>query len=114
MNFIDREINLKLEKEFTSVKSPFESLIKDENLKNVNIICWIPHEVSSLVQIGWEDGLIEDLEKFLQDTIPKNKWKKHDEPGTPFRHNFQDHIKTVFIVNVNNLKEFIRVISYQS
>ena len=55
----------------------------EEKLKNANIVCWVPHEVSSLVQIGWEEGLIKDLEKFLGDIAPPGRWTEHDEPGTP-------------------------------
>ena len=101
MKTVDREINLSLKKQFTSLKNHFEELIKEENLKDANIFCWVPHEVSSLVQIGWEDGLIEDLEKFLEDTAPAGKWTKHDEPGTPFGKNFYHHIRTKLIGSVS-------------
>ena len=94
METIDREINLHLEKQLTSLKGEFDKLIKEEKLKNANLVCWVPHEVSSLVQIGWEDGLVEDLEKFLEDVAPPGKWTKHDESGTPFRENFHEHIRT--------------------
>ncbi len=97
MEFVDREINLQLKKQFTSVKNEIEKLIKDEKLTNANLVCWVPHDVGSLVQIGWEDGLIEDLEKFLIDTAPPGKWKKHDEPNTPFRHNFFEHVRTKLV-----------------
>jgi len=101
MEIIDKEIQLKLDQEFTSVKSRFESLIKDENLKTANIICWVPHEVSSLIQIGWEDGLIDDLKAFLKEKAPSNKWKNHDEPGTPFRYNFHEHIRAKLIGEIS-------------
>lgn len=101
MEFIDKELNLKLKEEFTSVKPLFESLIKKQKLNNANIICWAPHEVSSLIQIGWEDGLIDDLKDFLKDKAPKGKWMNHDEPNTPFRHNFFEHIRTKLIGNVS-------------
>lgn len=48
MKFKDVEIKLKLDREFTSLKSRLESLVKEEKLNNANIICWVPHEVSSL------------------------------------------------------------------
>jgi len=99
MEYIDKEIKLELKKEFTSVKSVFESLVKELNVNNANIVCWVPHEVSSLVQIGWEDGLIEDLKDFLGDIALKGRWKKHDEPGTPFRYNFFEHIRNKLIGN---------------
>ena len=94
MEVIDREISLHLEKQLTSVKAELEKLVKEEKLKEANLVLWIPHEVSSLVQIGWEDGLIEDLDDFLEDIVPKNKWVKHDEPGTPYRHNFFEHMRS--------------------
>jgi len=83
MKIIDREINLNLDRMFTSLKSELERVIREEKLKNANIVCWVPHEVSSLVQIGWEEGLIKDLEKFLGDIAPPGRWTEHDEPGTP-------------------------------
>ena len=101
MKIIDKELNLKLKDEFTSVKSLFESLIKKNKLKNANITCWVPHEVSSLIQIGWEDGLLDDLKDFLRDKAPKGKWVKHDEPNTPFRHNFYEHIRSKLIGNIS-------------
>ncbi|MDA2922476.1 YjbQ family protein [Patescibacteria group bacterium AH-259-L07] len=101
MNVIDKELNLELKDEFTSVKSLFESLIKENKLNNANIICWVPHEVSSLIQIGWEDGLLDDLKDFLNDKAPKGKWMKHDEPDTPFRHNFYEHIRSKLVGNIS-------------
>ena len=101
MEYIDKEINLKLSKQFTSVKDVFENLIKEEGLIDANLVCWVPHEVSSLIQVGWEDGLLEDLESFLDDTAPANKWKQHDEPGTPFRYNFFEHIRGKLVGNVS-------------
>jgi len=101
MKVIDREIKLRLKKMLTSLKEEFEKIIKEENLKNANIVCWVPHEVASLIQIGWESGLLEDLEKFLSDIVPSGKWTKHDEPGTPFRKNFHEHIRTKLIGSVS-------------
>lgn len=101
MKYIDKELDLKLTKKFTSVKVMFEKLIKDEGLVDANIVCWVPHEVSSLIQMGWEDGLVEDLDKFLEDTAPENKWMNHDEPGTPFRYNFFEHIRSKIVGNVS-------------
>lgn len=101
MQVIDKEIELELKEEFTSVKSLFESLVKENNLNNANIVCWVPHEVSSLIQIGWEDGLLDDLKDFLNDKAPKGKWMKHDEPDTPFRHNFYEHIRSKLVGNVS-------------
>jgi len=101
MKTIDKEINLHLERQFTSLRGDFEKLIEEEKLKDANITCWVPHEVSSLVQIGWEEGLIEDLEKFLEDTAPSGKWTRHDESGTPFGKNFHHHIRTKLIGSVS-------------
>lgn len=42
-----------------------------------------------------------ELEKFLSDTAPAGKWTKHDEPGTPFRKNFHEHIRTKLIGSVS-------------
>jgi secondary thiamine-phosphate synthase enzyme len=101
MKIIDREINLNLDRMFTSLKNKLEGIIKEEKLKNANIVCWVPHEVSSLVQIGWEPGLLEDLEKFLSDIAPSGKWIKHDEPGTPFGKNFHEHIRTKLVGSIS-------------
>ena len=101
MKYKDKEINLKLSKQFTSVKGLFEKMVNEENLTDANLVCWVPHEVSSLIQIGWEDGLIEDLEAFLNDTAPENKWIEHDEPNTIFRHNFFEHIRSKLVGNVS-------------
>jgi len=101
MKIIDREINLNLGKMFTSLKSELEKVIKEEKLKNANIVCWVPHEVSSLIQIGWEEGLIKDLEKFFEDIAPPGKWIEHDESGTPFGKNFFEHIRTKLVGSVS-------------
>ncbi len=101
MEVIDKEIKLELKEEFTFVKSLFESLVQENNLNNANIVCWVPHEVSSLIQIGWEDGLLDDLKDFLNDKAPKGKWMKHDEANTPFRHNFYEHIRSKLVGNVS-------------
>jgi len=101
MNIIDKELNLNLKEEFTSVKTLFENLIKEYKLKDANLTCWVPHEVSSLIQIGWEDGLLDDLKEFLKDTAPKNKWMNHDEPDTAFRHNFHEHIRSKLVGNIS-------------
>lgn len=101
MEFIDKEIKLKLDQEFTSVKSRLEALVKEEGLNNANIVCWVPHEVSSLIQVGWEDGLIDDLKSFLVDKAPPGKWMKHDEPDTPFRHNFFEHIRAKLVGSIS-------------
>ncbi len=98
---LDKELNLELEEEFTSIVDLLKDVIKKEKLKNANIICFVPHEVSSLVYIGWEDGLIEDLRDCLRDLLPENKWKHHDEPDTPFRHNFYEHIRSKLIGNTS-------------
>jgi secondary thiamine-phosphate synthase enzyme len=101
MEFIDKEIKLELKEEFTSVKSLFKAFIRENDLKNANLVCWVPHEVSSLIQIGWEDGLLDDLKDFLNDKAPKGKWIKHDEPGTHFRYNFYEHIRSKLVGNVS-------------
>lgn len=49
MKFKDVEIKLKLDREFTSVKSRLESFVKAEKLNDANIIYWVPYEVSSLI-----------------------------------------------------------------
>lgn len=101
MEFFDKEIKLELKEEFTSVKDIFNDFIKENKLFNANIVCFVPHEVSSLIQIGWEDGLIDDLKDFLSDIAPKGKWLNHDEPDTIFRHNFYEHIRTKLIGSVS-------------
>lgn len=101
MGFIDKVIKLKLKEEFTPLKSIFNNFIEENELDNANVVCWVPHEVASIVQIGWEDGLLDDLKDFLNDTAPKEKWKNHDEPGTPFRYNFHEHIRTKLVGNVS-------------
>jgi secondary thiamine-phosphate synthase enzyme len=101
MEYIDREINLQIKQQFTPIKDLFEKMIKAEELTDANIVCWVPHEVASLVQVGVEDGLTEDLEAFLADTVPQGKWLKHDEPGTPFRHNSYEHFRTKLMGNVS-------------
>lgn len=101
MEFIDKVIKLKLKEEFTPLKSIFNNFIEENELDNANVVCWVPHEVASIVQIGWEDGLLDDLKDFLNDTAPKEKWKNHDEPGTPFRYNFHEHIRTKLVGNVS-------------
>lgn len=101
MNIIDTEIHLTLTQEFTPIKDHLQKIIKDESLHTANIVCWVPHEVSSLVQIGWEDGLLEDLKDFLKHSAPAKTWKHHDEPGTPFRYNFHEHIRTKMIGTIS-------------
>lgn len=101
MDFIDKEINLTLEKDFTPVKEILDSLIKENNLVNANIICFVPHEVSSLVWIWWESWLIDDLRDFLNDNIPEWKYLNHDEPGTPYRYNFFEHMRSKLIGNTS-------------
>jgi len=101
MDIIDQEIKLTLIEEFTPIQKYIKKLIEKNNLVNANITCWVPHEVSSLIQIGWEDGLLDDLREFLRDTAPNNKWKNHDEPGTPFRYNFHQHIRSKLVGNVS-------------
>jgi secondary thiamine-phosphate synthase enzyme len=99
--FLDTEIDLVLKQEFTSVKKHFESIIKENKLNNANLVCFVPHEVSSLIQIGWEDGLLDDLKDFLIDVAPQGKYTKHDEPGTPFRHNFYEHIRAKLVGSIS-------------
>ncbi|NMB57101.1 YjbQ family protein [Candidatus Beckwithbacteria bacterium] len=101
MQIIDKEIDLNLEKVLTSVKEIFQELISQEKIKDGNLVLWVPHEVSSLIQIGWENGLTDDLINFLQDLAPEGKWTKHDEPNTPFRYNFFEHIRTKLIGTVS-------------
>lgn len=101
MKIIDQEINLELKEIFTPIKDKLEEIIKKENLTEANIVCWVPHEVSSLVQLGWEDGLVEGMQEFLEDTVPKNIWKNHDEKDTPFRYNFFEHCRTKLVGSVS-------------
>lgn len=101
MKITDEEIKFKLTKQFTPIKGKFEDLINKYELESANLFCWVPHEVSSIVQLGWEDGLVEDMEHFLADTIPPGKWTKHDEPGTPFEKNFYQHAKAKVIGNIS-------------
>lgn len=105
MKIIDTVIRLRLKKEFTPLKDSLNKLIKENNLVNANIVCWVPHEVSSIVQLGWEAGLLDDLRDYLEEMIPSGKWKHHDEPGTAFRHNFFEHIRTKLVGDVS--KTFI-------
>jgi len=97
MKIKDKEIEIHLDKEFVPLKDIFNKLIKEEKLDNANLVCWVPHEVSSIVQIGWEDGLLDDLKGFLKDTVLPEKWTKHDEPNTPFRKNAFEHIRTKIV-----------------
>ena len=101
MGIVDIELPLKLKQDFTPVKDLFKSLVKKYKLNNANLVLWVPHEVSSLIQIGWEKGLLDDLREFLKDKAPEGKWIKHDEPGTPFRHNFYEHIRSKLIGSVS-------------
>jgi len=101
MNYTDKELTIKTSEEFTHFKPVIEKLVKDEKLNNAVIVCWVPHEVASIVQLGWEEGLLDDLKAFLKDTAPNGKWTKHDEPGTPFDKNFYEHIRTKLIGNVS-------------
>ena len=105
MQIIDKEIILKLKQEFTPLKSIFKKFIQDNNLNNANLVCWVPHEVSSIVQIGWEEGLLEDLKDFLNEVCPSEKYKNHDEPNTVFRYNAHEHIQTKLIGDIS--KTFI-------
>jgi len=105
MEIIDTVIKLHLKEEFTPFQTYLKKLIKDNNFTNANIVCWVPHEVSSLVQIGWENGLLEDLKEYLDEMVPPSKWKHHDEPGTSFRYNFFEHLRTKLIGDVS--KTFI-------
>ncbi|MBI4099653.1 YjbQ family protein [Candidatus Microgenomates bacterium] len=101
MKIIDKTIELDLKEKFTPFKKYLIDLIKKEKLQEANIVCWVPHEVASLVQVGNEEGITEDLNDFLGDTAPAGKWMHHDEPGTPFRHNFFEHIQTKIVGSVN-------------
>lgn len=101
MDIVDTNIQLHLTQEFTSLKPHLSELIQKHELVNATIVCWVPHEVSSLVQIGWEKGLLEDIKDFLNDIVPKGMWINHDEPDTPFRHNFYEHIKTKLVGTVS-------------
>ena len=101
MEIKDEIIKLTLKEEFTPLQPYFKKLIEENQLVNANIVCWVPHEVASIVQIGWEDGLLDDIKEFLNDTAPKDTWKNHDEPGTPFRYNFHEHIRTKLVGNVS-------------
>lgn len=53
MEYIDIEINLDLKEEFTSLKDSFARVISDNSLQDANIVCWVPHEVGCLTQLGW-------------------------------------------------------------
>ncbi|MCH8519803.1 MAG: YjbQ family protein [Nanoarchaeota archaeon] len=101
MDLKDEIIKLILKEEFTPIQSYLEKIIEENQLVNANLVCWVPHEVASIVQIGWEDGLLDDIKEFLNDTAPKDIWKNHDEPGTPFRYNFHQHIRTKLVGNVS-------------
>lgn len=101
MEYIDLEINFDLKQEFTSIKDEVNKLIKENNLLDANIVCWVPHEVGCITQFGWESGVVDDLKDFLSDVSPEGKYKKHDEPGTAFRYNFHQHLRTKLIGNVS-------------
>ena len=101
MKVIDEEIKLTLKSDFTPVVEVFQNLIKKHKLYNANLVCWVPHEVSSLVEVGWESGLLDDTRDFLKDVAPKGKWLHHDEPGTPFRYNFFEHVRTKILGQVH-------------
>ncbi len=101
MEWFDKEIELQLDQAVTSVKPVFEMFIAEHGLEHANLTCWVPHEVGALVQLGWEDGLVEDFKEFLADTAPPGEWTAHDEPGTPFRENFYEHIRTKLVGNVS-------------
>ncbi|MFH1173895.1 MAG: YjbQ family protein [archaeon] len=101
MDIIDKEIVLDLKEEFTSVKTTIQNLITEHKINDANIVCWVSHEVGTLVQLGWEDGLIDDAKQFLTDIAPEGKYLHHDEPGTPFRYNFHQHIRTKLIGHPN-------------
>ena len=101
MDLIEKRIKLELDDEFVSIKNEFERLIEKYELENADIVCWVPHEVGSMVQLGWEEGLIKDMKDFLSDTAPEGVWTEHDEPGTPFRENFYEHVRTKLVGTVN-------------
>jgi len=101
MEIIDTEINLTLKSDFTSIIENLENLIKENNLINANIVCFVPHEVSSIIQIWWESWLIDDLRNFLKDVVPEWKWLNHDEPWTSFRYNFYEHMRSKLVWNVS-------------
>jgi len=93
MKIVDQEIEFNLKEEFTEIVPIIKNMIKDEKLENANLYIFVPHEVSSIVPIGWEDGLIDDAKDFLKNTVPEGKYKNHDEPGTPWRYNFFEHMR---------------------
>ena len=101
MKAIDEEIQVTLKEEFTPIRPLIEGLITKHKLKEANLVCWVPHEVASIVQLGHEKGLKEDLQAFLKDTLPAGKYKEHDEPGTQFRYNSYEHLRTKLIGNVS-------------
>ena len=101
MEYFDLEMSLTLENEFTPIVEYIDSIIKEKNLKDANIFCFVPHEVSSIVQIWREDGLLDDARDFLSDIAPSGRRMNHDEPWTPFRYNFHEHIRSKFVWNVS-------------
>lgn len=93
MRITDREIDFDLKDEFTDIVPIIKELIKNEGLVNANLYIFVPHEVSSIVPIGWESGLMDDIKDFLNDVVPEGKYKNHDEPDTPWRYNFFEHMR---------------------
>lgn len=92
MEILDIEMNFQLEKAFTPLRKELEKLVKEEGLSNANIVCWVPHEVASLVQLGLDEGLIEYAERFLENAAPE-KLTGYEESGAQFGKNFFEHIR---------------------
>jgi thiamine phosphate synthase YjbQ (UPF0047 family) len=101
MKYIDTTIELELKSEFTSLKDLFSGLIHKHDLADANILCWVPHEVGCITQLGWESGVVDDARDMLETLVPEGKYLKHDEPGTPFRHNSHQHLRTKLVGTVS-------------
>lgn len=90
-NIEEGEIEIEMKSELQSIKEILQTFIESKKVKNGKLECHLLHEVAAFVWIGWESGLKEDMLDFVHDILPKDKYKKHDEPGTPYRYNFHQH-----------------------
>ncbi|MFH7882485.1 MAG: YjbQ family protein, partial [Candidatus Aenigmatarchaeota archaeon] len=103
-------IEIENKEKFHSIVCEIKTLIKNNKIKKGKIELHLLHEVGSIVPLGWENVLKEDMEDFLNDILPAGKYIKHDEPETPFRKNFFQHAQTkligspFFILQINDGK----------
>lgn len=83
MRVKNKTLKIKTKKifEFIDITNQIEGFVKEEKIKNGQILVYSRHTTLAIRINEKESGIFHDFENFLQKILPKEKYYKHNDLG---------------------------------